>query len=138
MLNSNAALTFTNLYLSYLLPFDISKQYMLQENRRIYALLMCFNCACGYFMTAIFFDEYMFEIAYWPFFVDRLIAVINLSVSFLILLGNARTEIREIFARREANYDTEFLPTESVNEEVCVPVNTRNSSRNLSTTGESK
>ena len=95
MFHMNVGLAFTNFYLAYLLPIDVSKQYMLRENRRTYALIICFTCGMNYFVRALFFDEYDYRVPEWPFLVDRIVTILMLLVCVLLLKGMARKELRE-------------------------------------------
>jgi hypothetical protein len=64
----NRALSFT-VYYTVLIAgsLDISRQYMLGENKRIYASILCLTGGIKYYCEAMFFDDNIIKIKTQPF-----------------------------------------------------------------------
>jgi hypothetical protein len=68
-------------------PIDISKVYMLKENKRIYGMLVCFLGGIKLGFQGLAFDDFShYIVKELPFFVHRLVIILALSVAIFSLL----------------------------------------------------
>lgn len=76
---------------------------MLQENKRIYAIMVCFIGGVKQAVEAIVFDEYKNTILYREFFYERCGVIAFNIMAIFALLSIVRTEVSEL-ARIKKNF----------------------------------
>ena len=97
MFHVNKALSFTVYYTVLIAaPLDISKQFMLKENKRIYAAILCLTGGMKYYFEAMFFDDNMVSIKEQAFEIDSFIRIANLLTCVCLLITIVRKEVGEI------------------------------------------
>ena len=81
-------------------PIDLCRMFMLRENKRIYALLICFTGGIKLGMQGLFFNDIISWILSLQFVYQRFFAIILnlLSISSLIVI--VRDELSEIFRQQ--------------------------------------
>ena len=86
-------------------PVDISKMYMLRDNKRIFALLICFIGGIKLGLEGLLFDAIIRDLIMNEFIYERCISIIFLMVSVSILFTIVKDELMEVF--RAQNKDNE-------------------------------
>lgn len=78
-------------------PIDISKMFMLRDNKRIFALLICFIGGIKLGLEGLLFDQIIRNLIMNEFIYERCISIIFLMVSVSILFHIVKDELMEIF-----------------------------------------
>ena len=78
-------------------PIDICKMYMLRDNKRIYALLICFIGGIKLGLEGLLFDELIKKIIMGEFIYERCISIIFNMFAISILFNIVKDELLEIF-----------------------------------------
>jgi hypothetical protein len=87
-------------------PIDICKKYMLKENRRIYALLLCFITGVKLCIEGLIFEEYigrMHQYMEIGFIYERAIVIFFYLLAVCFLVTIVRDEKSEIIRGKKAN-----------------------------------
>lgn len=99
-------------------PIDICKKYMLRENKRIYALLVCFITGIRYAFEGLFFEEYIGRMYYHfspSFYLTRFFVIIFYCVAVLTLVSIVREETSE--ALRGKKLEPGMMPKKTISTE---------------------
>ena len=78
-------------------PIDICRMYMLRENKRIYALLICFTGGIKIGMQGLFITEIIKKIFELSFIYQRFFAIIFNLIGISSLIIIVRDELGEIY-----------------------------------------
>mmetsp|Transcript_8226 Transcript_8226/g.13767 ORF Transcript_8226/g.13767 Transcript_8226/m.13767 type:complete len:424 (-) Transcript_8226:38-1309(-) len=78
-------------------PIDICKMYMLKENKRIFALLVCFIGGVKLGLQGLIFDQYISTLVDQNFLVQRLQAILCLSIALFSMIPMVKDEVGEIY-----------------------------------------
>ena len=84
-------------------PIDICKMYMLGENKRIYALLICFAGGIKQGISGLFMNQFITVIIKSEFVYSRCFAIILNLMSISALITIARDEVIEIDRAKHNN-----------------------------------
>jgi hypothetical protein len=84
-------------------PLDISMLYMLKENKRIYAIIVCFIGGTKMAIEGILFDEYIKVFVDVPFYYERILIIIFNILGICLLYGMVKDEIQKCIAIKLQN-----------------------------------
>jgi hypothetical protein len=78
-------------------PIDICKMYILRDNKRIFALLLCFIGGIKLGLEGVLFDDLIKKIIMGEFIYERCISIIFNMFAISILFTIVKDELIEIF-----------------------------------------
>ena len=90
-------------------PIDICKKYMLRENKRIYALLLCFITGIKLGIEGLVFEEYIGRLQHHyeiPFVLERAIVIFFNCVAVCFLVTIVRDEKSEVVRGKRSSTKT--------------------------------
>jgi len=78
-------------------PVDISKMFMLRDNKRIFALLICFIGGIKLGLEGLLFDQVIRDLIMNEFIYERCISIIFLMITISLLFTIVKEELMEVF-----------------------------------------
>ena len=77
-------------------PLEICKIFMLEKNKRIYAIMVCLIGGCKMAIEGLIFDIYVYNLTKFEFFYERCMLIILYIIAIFALLPIVRDEMTEL------------------------------------------